>query len=117
MNQFEAYSISDKCRVMIEVISKIRTDVRGHFTYTLVGISPSGKKVSTLVNKEQWDEYNVPIEEKEINKKIDRKKQRIKGMKSSYKRKTPIPKSQRKVYNEEIEKWLIEHYDLDILNE
>lgn len=54
MNQFEAYSIYDKCKVMINVISKIKTNVRGHFTYMLIGLSPSGKKISTLVNEEQW---------------------------------------------------------------
>jgi hypothetical protein len=26
-----------------------------------------------------------------------------------------LPKSKRKAYNEEIEKWLIENYDLDVL--
>ena len=117
MKQFEAYSFHDKCKVMINIISKIRTNVRGHLTYALIGLSPSGKKVSALVNKEQWEEYDVPIEEKEINDKIDRKKQRIKGLQPAYKRKTSIPKSQRKVYNEEIEKWLVEHYDLDVLKE
>jgi hypothetical protein len=114
MNQFEAYSIHDKEKVMITVTSKIITNVLGHYTYTLIGISPSGNKVSTLVNKEQWDEYDVPIEEKKIDKKIDRKRQRVKGLNPIYKRKTPIPKSQRKVYNEEIEKWLAEHYDLNL---
>ena len=112
MKEFEAYSFHDKCKVMITIISKIRTNVRGHLTYTLIGLSPSGKKVSALVNKEQWDEYDVPIEEKEVNQKIDRKKQRIKGLQPAYKRKTPIPKSNRKVYNIEIEKWLAEHYNL-----
>lgn len=51
MSKFEAYSIKDKGKVLIEVISKIRTNVRGHLTYLLIGISPSGYKVSTLVNK------------------------------------------------------------------
>ena len=55
MNEFEAYSLNDKKRVMLKIYNKIVSDIRGHLTYTLIGYSPSGYKVSVMVNKEQWD--------------------------------------------------------------
>lgn len=60
--KFEAYSVRDKKRVLLEIISKIVTNVRGHFTYTLIGLNEDGKQISTLVNKSQWDMFDVPIE-------------------------------------------------------
>ena len=114
-NEFEAYSLNDKKRVMMKVESKMVSDIRGHLTYNLIGFSPSGYKISVLVNKDQWDEFDVPVETRKVEKKINRKKYRIKRLNISEddKPKTP-PKSKRRVYNEEIENWLIEHYDLNL---
>lgn len=109
---FETYSLGDRSKVFFEVEKKIITNVRGHFTYTLIGTSNTGKLVSAIVNKSQWDNFDVPIEEREINKRTNKKKERAKHLNPKRKRKTPVPKDKRKVYNEEIEKWLIEHYNL-----
>lgn len=112
MNEFEAYSLNDKKRVMLKISNKIVSDIRGHLTYTLIGYSPSGYKVSVMVNKEQWDQFDVPIETRKIDKKIDRNKIRMKKLSKVSKKSKIPPKNKRKIYNEEIEKWLIEHYDL-----
>lgn len=115
-NIFHAYSIGDKQFIDIVVYKKIVTHVHRHFTYTLVGKSTTGKIVTTLVNKSQWDKYDVPFEEKVIDKKINVMFKRAAKMKKKRKRKTKLPKNMRRCYNEEIEKWLAEHYDLDLDN-
>jgi hypothetical protein len=113
-NVFNAYSIHDRKNVDLIVVKKIVTSVRGHLTYVLVGKTNSDKTVSTLVNKSQWDKYNVPIEEKEVKDKINRKSNVVYGIQGRKKRKSKQPKSKRKCYNEEIEKWLADHYDLNL---
>ena len=112
--RFITYVPCEKAKVEFEVKSKIRTSVRGHYTYMLQGITDKGNKANALVNKSQWDEFDVPVEERVIDKKIDRRKKRIKAMQPVVGRKTPVPKSKRRAYNEEIEKWLAEHYDIDL---
>ena len=112
--RFITYVPCEKAKVEFEVKSKIRTNVRGHYTYMLQGITDKGNVANALENKSQWDEFDVPVEERVIDKKIDRKKKRIKAMQPVVGRKTPVPKSKRRAYNEEIEKWLAEHYDIDL---
>ena len=112
--RFITYVPCEKSKVEFEVKSKIRTDVRGHFTYMLQGLTDKGNKANALVNKSQWDKFDVPIEERVVGKKTDRKRMRNKELKPAVGRKTPIPKSQKKAYNEEIEKWLAEHYDINL---
>ena len=112
--RFIAYVPCEKATVGFEVNSKIRTNVRGHYTYMLQGITDKGNKANALVNKSQWDEFDVPVEERVVERKIDRKRKRIKAMQPVVGRRTPVPKSKRRAYNEEIEKWLAEHYDIDI---
>ena len=112
--RFITYVPCEKAKVEFEVNFKIRTNVRGHYTYMLQGITDKGNKANALVNKSQWDAFDVPVGERVIDKKINRKKKRIKAMQPVVGRKTPVPKSKRRAYNEEIEKWLAEHYDVDI---
>ena len=120
-NQFEAYSLSQRKKVKFTVEKKTVSNIRGHLTYNLMGTSQNGKNVSTLVNKDQWDVFDVPVEKREVNKKVNRLKTRRKRLNAQIPQKERyVPKSKRKVYNEEIEKWIIEHYGLnadDIKNE
>ena len=112
--RFITYVPCEKAKVEFEVKSKIRTNVRGHYTYMLQGITDKGNVANALVNKSQWDEFDVPVEERVIDKKIDRRKKRIKAMQPVVGRKTTVPKSKRRAYNEEKKKWLAEHYDIDL---
>lgn len=112
--RFTAYVMMEGGTVEFEVTQKIRTDVRGHFTYMLQGLTDKGNKANALVNKSQWDKFDVPIIERKIEKTTNRKKMRNDSMRPAVGRKTPIPKSQKKAYNEEIEKWLADHYDIDL---
>lgn len=112
--RFIAYVPCEKATVEFEVKSKIRTDVRGHYTYMLQGITDKGNVANALVNKSQWDGFDVPVKERVIEKKTNRKRKRTKAMQPVVGRRTPVPKSKRRAYNEEIEKWLAEHYDIDI---
>ena len=111
--RFTAYVLVEGGKVEFEVKSKIRTNVRGHFTYMLQGLTDKGNKANALVNKSQWDKFDVPIEEKEVGR-TDRRRTRNSSMQPAVGRKTPIPKNERKAYNEEIERWLAEHYDIDL---
>lgn len=112
--KFTAYVMVEGGTVEFEVTQKIRTDVRGHLTYMLQGLTDKGNKANALVNKSQWDKFDVPIIERKIEKTTNRKRMRNRLMQPAIGRKTPIPKSQKKAYNEEIEKWLAEHYDIDL---
>lgn len=112
-NQFETYSLGQRKKVKFTVEKKIMSNIRGHLTYNLMGTSQNGKNVSALVNKEQWDAFDVPVEKREVNKKVNRLKTRRKRLNAQIPQKERhVPKNKRKVYNEEIEKWIIEHYDL-----
>ena len=112
--RFTAYVPCERAKVEFEVKSKIRTNVRGHFTYMLQGLTDKGNKANALVNKSQWDKFDVPIEERAIDKKVDRRRIRNSAMQPNVGRKTPIPKNEKRVYNEEIERWLAKHYDIDL---
>jgi hypothetical protein len=115
MNTFEAYSLNEKKRVLLTIEKKIISDIRGHLTYNVIGTSPAGYKMSVLVNKEQWEQFDVPIETRKIDKKVNRKRIRLKRLNMSEDNKPKIPpKNKRQVYNEEIEKWIIEHFNLNI---
>ena len=114
--KFTAYILGERQFAEFEVTSKIKTDVHGHFTYSLRGVTENGTKASTVVNKSQWDKYDVPCEERFIEKIPDRKRKRNKSMQPVIGRSTPVPKGQRRVYDEEIEKWLASHYEIDIDN-
>ena len=112
--RFKAYVLVEHGTVEFEVMSKIRTDVRGHLTYMLQGLTDKGNKANALVNKSQWDMFDVPVVEKTIAKKKDRGFARNKAMQPAIGRKTPIRKCEKRAYNEDIEKWLAEHYDIDM---
>ena len=112
--RFITYVPCERAKVEFEVKSKIRTNVRGHYTYMLKGVTDMGHQAVALVNKSQWDGFDVPVEEKTVSKKADRRRMRNDAMQPVVGRKTPVPKSQRRAYNEEIERWLAEHYDIDL---
>lgn len=109
-----AYVPCERATVEFEVTRKIRTNVRGKYTYMLQGVTEKGNVANRLVNKSQWDSFDVPVVEREVSKNTNRRRIRNDSMKPAIGRKTPIPKSQRRAYNEEIERWLAEHYDLDL---
>jgi len=112
--KFVTYVPCEKAKVEFEVTAKIRTDVRGHLTYMLTGLTAKGHKACALVNQSQWDNFDVPIEERRIDKKVDRRRVRNDSMQPVVGRKTPVRKSEKRVYNKEIEQWLAEHYDIDL---
>lgn len=112
--KFRAYVLGEKQFADFEVTSKIRTDVRGHLVYVLCGFTERGNKASATVNKSQWDAFDVPMVEKSVNKKTDRKRKRNNSMQPHIGRKTPVPKNQKRVYDEEIERWLASHYGIDL---
>lgn len=114
--KFHAYVLVEGGTVEFEVEKKIRTDVYGHYTYMLQGFTEKGHKANAVVNKSQWDKFNVPSEERVVEKKLKhvRRSSRLSSMKPSKKNKTPINKHRKKVFNEEIEKWLADHYDIDL---
>lgn len=113
-NIFNAYSVADRKKVDCIVLSKIRTDVRGHLTYLLCCKTEKGRIITTLVNKDQWEQFDVPIQERQINK-VDRQAMRKRMLQPGKKLKKPKKKEIR-IYNEEIEKWLADHYNLDLNN-
>lgn len=115
-NEFLVFSLSVRKKVPMEVIEKVRTNVRGHLTYVLKGITENGKTASALVNKGQWDMYDVPIVQRSIDKKTDRKRQRVKSLRQGRRYKKDLPKAERRAYNEQIQKWIVEHYDIDLDN-
>lgn len=102
-----------------EVTSKIRTDVRGHLTYMLRGVSERGIRLHTLVSKSQWDRYDVPVEEREVTRTAKQNRDLRRDALSRSLRppmprqKTKVPKSRKRVENEEIERWIAEHNGLD----
>lgn len=112
--RFTAYVFQEGGVVEFEVLSKIRTNVRGHYTYMLQGLTDLGNKANALVNQSQWERFDVPVEERAVGRKTDRRRMRNRRMQPAVGRGTPVPKSQRKAYNEEIERWLAEHYDIDL---
>lgn len=113
MATFYGYVLKKKKKADFEVLSKVRTDVHGHSTYVLIGEyrDDDGQvwKCSSLVNKDQWDRYDVPVTERKPNqaKRGDyrAKKKRVLAKMA--------PTRRNKVYDQEIEKWLLEHSDMD----
>lgn len=113
-NIFSAYSVADRKKISCIVQSKIRTNVKGHLTYTLCCRTQKGKTITSFVNREQWEQFDVPIQEKQADK-VDRRRIRKRLMKPSKKIIKPR-KYKTQIYNEEIEKWLADHYNLDLNN-
>lgn len=110
-----AYCCSRHCRCDMLVREKIQTDVRGHMTYVLVGVATDDEKIkfSTLVNRSQWERYDVPIQNREVVRKVNRKRDMEVSM-NKYEEPSLPPKSRRRSTNAEIERWLAEHYGIDL---
>ena len=115
--RFSGYCIVERAVVEFEVKSKIRTDVRGHKTYMLRGVTDRGSNMCTLVNRSQWEKFDVPVEEERfIVRKTDHRAMRNNQLKPSAERRKHRMnlKHDKVVYNEEVERWLAEHYDIDL---
>lgn len=113
MATFYGYVLSLNRKVDFEVLSKIRTDTHGHYTYVLKGeYVENGRvvKCSNLVNKDQWDRYDVPVLERKAGDA--RREQRV--TKKRKMAKIVPSRNYKKVYDEEIEKWLLDHADMDL---
>ena len=86
-----------------------------HTVYELYGIRKNGKKATCFCNKQQWDKFDVPIKERKPRSKSEIKSEHKSKLEiisySKDAKKRSVRK--RKVYNEEIEKWLLEHNDID----
>ena len=106
--RFRAYVLSEG-DVEFEVTNKIRTDVRGHYTYMLQGVTDRGRKANALVNRSQYDRFDVPSEERSVERKIDRKSIRRKSIEPA---RRPASGG-RRALNEEVERWLAEHNGID----
>lgn len=101
-------------KVDFEVVSRIRTWTCGHYTYVLKGLyAEDGRiyKCASFVNKDQWDRYgDVPVVDKAVEKKAGAK------YRSDRKRSLlgkPSRRKGKRVYDEEIEQWLLDHCDMD----
>lgn len=80
----------------------------------LIGINSQNKRASINVTKSVWDKYDVPVTAAEKLKR--KKKSRVfeKNKTKNYHKSPIVPKkSKRKNYDENIEKWIAEHYGLD----
>lgn len=114
--RFHAYVLVEGGTVEFEVQKKLRTDVHGHYTYMLKGVTDKGHCACAVVNKSQYEQFDVPSEERVVKKSLQMKRrvQRISEMKPIKKRKGRLVKSMKKCLDEDIEKWLADHADLDM---
>ncbi len=119
MNTARGYCTATRRMEEFEVTSKIRTDVRGHFTYMLRGTGPRGITLHALVNKTQWDRYDVPVVEKAVTRTAKQNRELRDDAAMRYlkkplpKQKSKVKKCRKRVFNEDIERWIAEHNDLD----
>ena len=112
--KFIAYVHSKRAKVEFEVESKVRTNVRGHYTYALCGHTDDGVRASTIVNKSQWDGFDVPVEERVVSEKPTRRLERRDKMQRPVKGAKPRNVLKKRAVNEDIERWLAEHYGIDL---
>lgn len=113
MATFNGYVRTMMRKVDFEVTSKVRTATHGHYTYALCGeyVREDGTVIrcGALVNKGQWDRYDVPVTDKVAgkNRKADHLRKR-----RAMERVVPS-KNYRKSTDEEIERWLLEHAEMN----
>lgn len=111
----DAYCCARHERCDMVVREKIKTDVRGHMTYVLVGACADDESVrfSTLVNRLQWERYDVPARTRTVSEK-DRRKHDMELTMNKYSEPRLLPKSHRRVDNRKIERWFAKHYGIDL---
>ena len=107
----------ERCKVVKKSFTSYFSGGHQHTVYMLYGVRASGARATAMVNHEQWEKFNVPIEEHKPRSKSEIKEEHSKKMKliACPKPKTPKEpgKNKRRAHNEEIEKWLLEHNGLD----
>lgn len=123
MATFYGYVNALHRKMDFEVMEKVRTHTCHHYTYVLTGEATdpeTGRKVraSSLVSEGQWNKYDVPVIEREVNPNgaDDRRRAaaRKKSMRPAKPRLHPVSKSRRKPAKDpEIERWLMEHNGID----
>lgn len=94
----------------LEITSKGKCDVRGHWIYYLQG-EDNGHKVSGNVAKDVWDRFDVPITESKIRPRRKRDDYK-KALDMEVYHHGKIRKTYKKVLNNEIEQWLAEKYNI-----
>jgi len=107
----------EKCKVVKKSFTSYFSGGHQHTVYMLYGIRANGAKATSMVNREQWERFDVPIEEHKPRSKRERKEEHDKKMKliafPKPKEAKEPPKNKRKAHNEEIEKWLLENNGID----
>lgn len=102
----------------LEVYQKGYCNVRGHYVYNIHGKDEQGHKCMNNVSKDVWDRFDVPVIEFKMRKR-ERKSRKEKEKVLNKSKKTwsrKIDKFFRRVKNDEIEKWLAEHNNMDLNN-
>ena len=122
MSKFDMIVVPEYRHEMCEVVRKsfTRFSVSGYqrTVYMLYGVRDNGKQATALVSKEQWEQFDVPAEEKAPRSRSEKKQDHemvLESLETGKKKKSKAekPKRYRRAYNEEIEKWLAERNGLD----
>ena len=108
----------ERCKVVKKSFTSYFSGGHQHTVYMLYGIRQNGAKATSMVNREQWERFDVPIEERKPRSKRERKEEHKKKMKLIAFSKETKPsrepgKNKRRAHNEEIEKWLLENNGID----
>lgn len=98
-----------------QVIEKKTYQLKNQHIYMLIGLDSCNKRASIHVTKATWDRFDVPItDNKEIKKKKQQNHHDYELNKKNNRKSAVIPcKGKRRNYDENIEKWIAEHYGLD----
>lgn len=98
-----------------EVIEKKVYNVQGHEKYVLIGLDTCNKRAGINVTRTTWDKFDVPITTSINIKKKKNRYRDYESNKKTFQKSYPIipPKKRRKNHDENIERWIAEHYGLD----
>lgn len=113
MAKYRLYLVSRRNWQDCEIVQKGFVNLGKRKVYNLHGVADNGNKAVNNVAKDVWDRFDVPIIEHEVRRR-DKRDAWEKNLEPRTKWKGPIPKSRRKIQNEEIEKWLAENYGIDL---
>ena len=110
----------EKCKVVKKTYTTYFACNRWRTVYMLWGVRVDGRQATLFCNKERWDEYDVPVEETKVRSKEEKKAEHKINVEllacPKEKKEREKPKNCKRVYNEEIEKWLLEHNGIDFSN-
>lgn len=113
--KYKMYMLQYKDWKELEIFQKGFVNVRGHLVYNIWGKDELGKKCVNNVAKDVWDRFDVPVVEYQMTEKETREKKEKYLNRTTKEWSNPIFKSdKRRTKNEEIEKWLAEHNNLDL---